>query len=368
MQMLKLLASQYQPPLPASKELRIGAVGAGNIMTNSHLPAYQKAGFRVHAIADVEREKAERAAAAFGIEHVYGSAEELIDDQQVNIVDLALPAGTQTPIALRAIAAGKHVQCHKPFALTLEEALAIVTAAEQANVQVGVNQQARWIPGVRATANLIREGMLGTPVAAAFDIAWLSPWQEGGRERRNVLQGDCVHHIDVARLWFGEPKAVYATGWHIPKQIDGVGFVDWVKVRVELIFSDQLHVSMFTNDQWWPEEGYAAYRVEGTEGFVRGTYEQYRHYGLPVPDQFEASFRSDRGVWYRPEFETRHLPDAFIGTMAQLMIAIETGGAPETSGRDNLQTMRALGAAERSIEERREVRLEEIELPSAAAS
>src|SRR5690606_9469831 len=121
----------------------------------------RKAGFRVEAIYDVEPARAEEAAREFGIPRVCRSEEELLDLAGVAIVDIAVPAAAQPPIALRALEAGKHLLCQKPFALNLEEAKAIVEAAEKARRQVAVNQNMRFSPVIRAMRTLVERGWLG---------------------------------------------------------------------------------------------------------------------------------------------------------------------------------------------------------------
>jgi predicted dehydrogenase len=65
------------------------------------------------------------------------------------------------------------------------------------------------------------------------------------------------------------------------------------------------------------------------------------------------------------EFDTRWIPDAFLGPMSDLMDAIGTGRAPATAGRDNLNTIALVEAAYRSADEGRRVGLDEISGPSA---
>ena len=61
-----------------------------------------------------------------------------------------------------------------------------------------------------------------------------------------------------------------------------------------------------------------------------------------------------------PSWSDSWFPDAFIGTMAQLLVALEEGKEPEINGEDNLKTMALVEAAYKSVETKRMVRLEEI--------
>ena len=66
------------------------------------------------------------------------------------------------------------------------------------------------------------------------------------------------------------------------------------------------------------------------------------------------------GHWHSPRWEEVWFPDAFVGTMAQLLVALESGSEPEISGRDNLLTMALVEACYRSSVEKRVVEIEEI--------
>ena len=350
----------YEIPLPASREHGIGIVGAGTIVTNSHLPAYAEAGFPVVAIADTDRAKAERLAERFGIPNAYGSATELLADGDVEVVDVALPPDRQPPVALEAIAAGRHVQCHKPLAMNFDDACAIVRAAGRAGVQLAVNQNARWLPGIRSTGNLLRQGVLGEPAGAAFDLAWRNEWEVMDPQWLGLsdltLRTDCVHHLDVCRFLFGEPEWVFATSWRNPGQLPRGD----TTVHIALRYSDTLGATIRSNGEKAIGEDWARWRVEASEGIASGTYAQYTHYGLPVPDEFELVLAAHPSCVFRPALPYTVIPHAFIATMAQLLIAVESGAEAETSGRDNLKTMRLIEAAARSISEQRAVRPEEI--------
>jgi predicted dehydrogenase len=82
------------------------------------------------------------------------------------------------------------------------------------------------------------------------------------------------------------------------------------------------------------------------------------------PSTIDYVFRSDPATWHRPRWDERWFPQAFIGTMAQLLWALETGAEPAISGQDNLKTMALIEAAYRSVEERRAVGLDELLAPA----
>jgi predicted dehydrogenase len=78
-----------------------------------------------------------------------------------------------------------------------------------------------------------------------------------------------------------------------------------------------------------------------------------------VPSTLDYSTRSDQGAWHRPRWPEAWFPDAFSGTMAGLLRALETGAAPDISGKDNLSTIALCEAVLTAAKEHRVVRFDE---------
>ena len=102
--------------LPVRRDRGIGIVGCGGIVNYAHLPAYRANGFRVVACHDRDPAAAERTAAAHGIPKVAVTLDDLLADDDVEIVDIAVTPEAQVSIAERAAAAGKHLPCQKTLA------------------------------------------------------------------------------------------------------------------------------------------------------------------------------------------------------------------------------------------------------------
>ena len=78
----------YAPLMPKDKSVPIGCIGAGFIMADCHLVAYRQAGFNPVAITDLSAERASEAAKRHGIPKVYDSAEALMADSEVQVLDI----------------------------------------------------------------------------------------------------------------------------------------------------------------------------------------------------------------------------------------------------------------------------------------
>ena len=162
--------------IPAHHHKKVGVIGAGGIVQGAHLPAYQKAGLPIRAITDIDQTKAQALADEFGIPHVYPSAEALLADPEIEVVDIAVPASEQPALVLAALDAGKHVLAQKPLATTVEAALELAEKAEVSGLLVGVNQQLRCDEGMAAAFEMVQRGWLGELSGFSITVNLDTPW------------------------------------------------------------------------------------------------------------------------------------------------------------------------------------------------
>ena len=93
-------------PLPERRVWRIGCIGSGFIMNDCHLTAYGKAGFNPVAIASRTQANAAKCAGQHDIPTVHDSIEQLLDDESIEVLDLAVPPDNQLEIIQAACARG----------------------------------------------------------------------------------------------------------------------------------------------------------------------------------------------------------------------------------------------------------------------
>jgi predicted dehydrogenase len=327
----------------------IGVIGAGEIVSAVHLPAYEQAGFDVVGVFDRDPERTEEVASEHGI-RAYPDRTALLEDPAVTVVDIAVPPHAQRAVVEAAAGAGKHVLCQKPLADTFENARAIVRAVADGDIVGAVNQQMRWEKSIRATRELLDEGMLGTPLRAKIEVnidtAWTEETWQSGLSRLEVMQHS-IHYLDSFRYLFGEPKRVEATMARAPDQ---AACAETRTIQV-LEYAGDLRATIDANHNNWAEE-YAEFRFEGTEGIIRGTLGFIDEYPAGGTDRFE--YRSLDGSGESHDIPNAWFPDAFIGTMGSLLEAID-GGTPLTAVEDNLETFRLANAVYRAASERKAV-------------
>ena len=141
--------------------LRVGIAGTGFI-GSVHARAAKAAGAVLAGVTSSSAEAAGAAADALGAERGFASSEALIADPSIDVLHICTPNHLHVPLAEAAIAAGKHVICEKPLALSGDDAVRLATAADAAGVQAGVPFVYRYYPTVREARELVRCGTTGS--------------------------------------------------------------------------------------------------------------------------------------------------------------------------------------------------------------
>ncbi|WEK49400.1 MAG: Gfo/Idh/MocA family oxidoreductase [Candidatus Kaistia colombiensis] len=345
------------------KDLRIGAIGAGMIMAECHLAAYHEAGFPVVAIASRTQANAAKVAERWSIPTVHETPEALIEDENVEIVDLAFPPDQQ-PALIRHALKQKHIKgilAQKPLALTLEDAIALRDEAEAAGKILSVNQNMRYDQSMRVLKQILDKGELGTPVIATIEMRAIPHWQTFLEEYdRLTLSNMSVHHLDVLRFLFGEVDEIYTAARTDPRtkfeHKDGIT-ASTIKFESGVFAVSLEDVWSGPREEGFDSDIYIKWRVEGTEGVAQGTI------GWPTGAASTLTYASKTttgGKWVTPEWDTMWFPHAFKGVMEQLQYAVKTGSAPALTVADNVKTVALVEAGYRSIAEGRAVKLSEI--------
>ena len=350
--------------LPRRKDYRIGILGSGFIVNDCHLVAYRKAGFNPVAIASRNPENASKVAQRHGIGKVYKSYAELLEDRSIEVLDIAVPPNVQIDLIREACARRtvKGILAQKPLGMNYGEALEAVELCERAGIALGVNQNMRFDQSVRAGKTLLESGTLGDPVLATIEMRGIPHWMPWQAELGWVtLRIMSIHHLDTFRYWFGDPARIFCSVRTDPrtkfKHEDGI-------CTYILEYENGLRC-IGIDDTWTgparegcPAEIYIKWRIEGLEGLAIGDIGWCKDpYTTPSKIRYARKGDTDFSA---PVWKESWFPDAFIGTMAQLLIALEDGSKPVIGGRDNLMTMALVDAAYVSAADHRAVSLSEI--------
>lgn len=177
------------------------------------------------AVASRDPDRAAAFAAEIGVPLSFGSYEELLASDEVDAVYICLPVALHTEWTLKALRAGKHVLCEKPFAMNAADAAACFEAAALADRRCIEGLMYRHHPQTRLARTLLANGAIGelSTIRAALTVS--AP--PGNIRRVRAMGGGALldlgcYCISALRLFAGEPESVYAVSTPDPTEPDGV--------------------------------------------------------------------------------------------------------------------------------------------------
>lgn len=204
--------------------LRFGILGTGAIAAHFATQVAAAGHHRVTAVASRDAARAAAFAGRFGIDGHYGDYDQLLADDQVDAVYVALPHPLHATWSIRAAEAGRHVLCEKPLALNYAEAMAIVDAARRHDVALLEAFMYRFHPQTARLVDLIAEGAIGRVIHLEASFGFV------GRDRNGrlfdpelggggILDVGC-YPMSMARLVAG---AASGGGVAEPEELEGGG-------------------------------------------------------------------------------------------------------------------------------------------------
>src|SRR6266496_3184493 len=143
-----------------NSKVRWGVLGVANIAVKQVMPAMQQGSWsEIAAIASRDLSRAREAANSLEIAKAYGSYEALLADPEIEAIYNPLPNHLHVSLTLQAAAAGKHVLCEKPIALTAEQAGQLRSAAGKVHIMEAFMM--RFHPQWLRARELVRSGNIG---------------------------------------------------------------------------------------------------------------------------------------------------------------------------------------------------------------
>jgi myo-inositol 2-dehydrogenase/D-chiro-inositol 1-dehydrogenase len=245
--------------------VNVALVGAGRI-ARVHASAYRRvANGRLTACTDPIEAAASSLAADFGLA-VAPDFDSLLADPDIDAVLIATPNALHAEQVVRALAAGKHVFCQKPIALTLEDADQVVAAAAASDRLLQLGFMLRFTPPLPQLQQRVASGSLGSLIggqAAVFGWEPSADWFYDPVRGGGVILDTLVHFADLVLWLFGPAAQVHTEGG--PYVLEGAkryGSPDnaVVTVRHESNAVSSMYVS------WTAGHGNFTLNVYGSEG------------------------------------------------------------------------------------------------------
>lgn len=324
----------------------IVSIGAGGIVRNAHYPAYALAGFPVFGVYDSQLSTAQDLARDFGIDTVFGSLTEAVEQAPDGCVfDIAVPAYAILPI-LEKLPDGAAVLIQKPFGETLEEASDLRQICREKALIAAVNFQLRYAPYVLVARQLIAQGLIGDLHDIDVKVNVNTPWQLWDfleKAPRMEIVYHSIHYVDLIRALLGEPQGVYARTIKHPVS------PKLNSSRSALIFDygDWKRASILTyhGHAYGSQEQESYVKLEGTQGVIKFQMGLNMNYPLGRPDYLRYAVAGSE-EWKECPFEGSWFPHGFIGPMASVMRFMEgSDSSMQTDIEDAYRTMAVVEAA-----------------------
>ncbi len=355
-----------------SDQLRIGFIGAGRI-ADLHALAYRdNPEASIYAVCDADSALAARRGQEWGAAKTFADAAELLADPNVDGVEILTPHHLHASQAIAALRAGKHVSLQKPMARTLDEAEAIVRAAQDTDRVFRVLENYRYYPPFLRAKELLDSGEIGEPITIRMKViagdpryGWEVPLRSWAWRLDQELSGGGpemfdhgYHMFSLARWFLGEPEEVF--GWiqrtevALGVAIDSPAALIW-RYRQggrlgtwETVTSTGLQVRSryYSNDEWL--------EITGTRGLIwvnRCTGDMLQRPPVVVyRDGHTTEYHDIDSDWAA----------SFVLAVGDWHRAMRQGGQPELSAEEGREVLRFALAAHRAAREGRPVRLDEI--------
>lgn len=227
-------------------KMKVGLIGAGQIVETAHLPAYMKHKDEIEiiAICDIHMDKARQLAEKYGIPKVYAVHTEMLTDCSPDAVSVCVPNRYHAAATIDALNAGCHVLCEKPPAMNQEEALAMYEASSRNGRILSFNFHFRHSREVKTLKELIGSGSFGDIYAARVQALRRRGIPGWGSFINKDIQGGGplidigIHMLDTALylMGFPEPDYVFAGAHQKIGNRPGIGLMgswDHTKFTVE---------------------------------------------------------------------------------------------------------------------------------------
>jgi scyllo-inositol 2-dehydrogenase (NADP+) len=208
--------------LPEPARVRVGLLGYGAIGHEHNRAVQHVPGLELAAVCDVSPDRVAAAVRYAPDARGYGSGEELVADEAVDLVIVSTPPSSHAAWALACLNAGKHVIVEKPFAIRTGEADAVLDLARSSGKVAAVYQNRRFDPDHRALRRALDDGLLGD-----------------------------LFHVEAFVGGYGHPCNL----WHSDQAVSGGAFYDWgahvLDQLLDLLPDPIEHVTAVEHKRMW---------------------------------------------------------------------------------------------------------------------
>ena len=315
-------------------------------------------GVDITALCDRDPERLKICSEKFGIERTYTDAAEMLADGGFDFVDIATTPPSHRPLVELAAKSGVHIICQKPIAETMEDARAMVAAADAAGKVMMVHENFRWQSAVQAALAVVKSGDIGDPFFCRFsfrsgyDVFSGQPYLAEGE--RFIIEDLGIHILDIARAFVGDVDQMSATTKRVNPKINGED-VATMLLKHDSGATSIVDCSYATKrmPEAFPQ---TMIEIDGTKGSLR------LDVGYELTVQTTSEVKRDlsppvlpwaQKPWHNIQESVQIIQQHFVD-------CLKSGTEPATSGADNLKTIALVEAAYLSAKTGRTVDLSDV--------
>ena len=321
------------------KTLNIGFFGAGTVADLHAGAVNDLPGAHLKGLWDRDADNGRSKAARYKC-NTYGSAEELLDDPEIDMVFVLTNMETHAKYTVQAARAGKHILVEKPAAAGIAELEQMQQAVEEAGVYCMPVHNYIYEPGVERMRQMIRAGKLGT-ITQFYMLYNIEHAEEVRARYPGVIRQILTHHAYTTLYLAGAPRSISCFSTTINGTIAPQENVAMVNMKMESGALSHLCAS-FANDDQAGDPWTCLIKVIGTKGSARYSYRDWviNARNGPHSQTFQAY----------PE-SIKNTATYFIDRV------IRNGDSPLSSLADAITCQRIIEACEQSVAEEKHVTL-----------
>ncbi len=251
----------------AEGKVKFCLIGCGNIASTYLYTIKNNRNLELIAIAEENPERLRYKANLFGIDKMYTSYKDMIDNNSLNAVVIATPPYAHKEQALYCAEKRLNILCEKPLATKLRDVEEIIDKCK--DVKTSVMLQRRFYPASKSVKEAIKEGLFGEIKKASikFRCNKSDSFYDSWRGKKDMAGGGALisqtlHRIDQMVYFFGNPRAVEGITRTIRQNIE---VEDYAKGK---IYFDNVLIDIETNtsDAESGENTFSIIKIEGTKG------------------------------------------------------------------------------------------------------
>lgn len=336
------------------KKLHVGIIGAGRIgRVHAENLAFRLPEAEVMAIADINREAAQKVSARCGIPRVAEHAQEILTNPKIEALLICSPTDTHADLIVESAKAGKHIFCEKPIAHSLAKIDHALSAVEKAGVKLQIGFNRRFDANFARVRAAVTSGEIGKPhLMHIISRDPAPPPNSYIKISGGIFMDMTIHDFDMARFLIGdEIESIYtAAGVNVDPEIGNAGDLDTALIVLHFKNGvigtiDNSRKAVYGYDQ----------RVEilGSLGAIAT--------GNCYPNQAVVSDASSIRRDLPLNFFMDRYTESFLAEMRAFVNAVLEDQSTPVRGSDGRFAAVMGLAARKSFDERRPVRLEEVE-------